>query len=173
MLSDNNAEYEKLFEEIYYSYYDKVLAVTLKFTKNKSFAGDVLQQIFMNLWKNKQLLRTINNIDAYLYKMVQNAIVDEIRKEGAHKVYLSETDHVYDTIKDSSGDVLIEKEMVMIINNVVNQMPKMQKRVYLLSREEGKSQREISEEMNISLATVKWHIAQAMQTIKVVLRKYI
>jgi RNA polymerase sigma-70 factor (family 1) len=157
---------EIAFAELYEKYKDHVYYISLKFFKSESVAEDVLQEVFLKLWENKEKLSAIDNFGAYLTVALRNHVYNRFRKLANEKTFISTSyvlnaEHQNDTL-----DNVLLKESQNILKKAIQQLPPQQKKAFELSRIEGKKHEEIANLMNISKETVKKHIMEASRTLK-------
>lgn len=154
---------ESAFTEIYHRYWHKLLAIAYHYTKDKSAAEEVLQEVFISLWERKSLvdIHTLNN---YLATAVKFAVFKRLTRRK----------RVVDLDQTRSSDILVVKEGNMIdvrflqdyINGIVEQLPEKCRLVFRYSRDSGMSIPEIAREMNIAEKTVESHLTKALKTIR-------
>lgn len=158
---------ERAFREMYNQYQEKVYFLAWKLLNSETEAKDVLQEIFLKLWLNREKLADVERLAAYLNTIVRNHIYDRFRAKAMREVYLgdfSESDA--ETTIHTPIEQLSLKQLEAAINGAVEELPAQQKRVFLLSRVQNLKHEEIAEQLEISRETVKKHIVAALQNIK-------
>jgi len=154
------------FDEIFEKYNKKVYAFSFHNLKNKQDAEGVVQEVFLNLWKDRAKLKEIQNLDAWIFSVSFNVIRKHFRKlarEIKHLGKFEETTqhHDYSTITDVEYNDLLEKA-----EKIIERLPLRQKTIYLLSKREGLSNTEISSKLNIKRKTVENYLANAKAFLK-------
>lgn len=76
---------QKAYTWVYKNYCKKVYDYALLITKNATLSEDIVQQVFLNLWNNRERLRTVNMFNGYLYMLYHNYILDILKKEEVEK----------------------------------------------------------------------------------------
>lgn len=109
-------------------------------------------------------LLEIRDFEPYLYRMAHNHAVNILKKNARESIFRSK-------IKTLSPLSLPEqevqrKETEALIRNAIERLPKQQKQVFMLSREQGLNQKEISEKLEITVPTVKSHMTQALRALR-------
>lgn len=168
MLSKGN---EQAFTTLFYNYKNKLYSFLLHFTGSSSIAEDVLQEIFLKVWKNRQMFSEIENFSAYLYKMAQNDAINGLKRQSRSHFILAKIDGSK-SITQSNEDILAAKEVTELMQQAVNRLPAQQRRVYELSRNAGLTYDQIAEQLHISASTVRNHMVQALKTIREFLLRY-
>ena len=160
----------KAFREIFNKYHGKIFSIALKITGVEQTAEDVVQEVFIKLWLNKEKLADVQNFNAYLNTITRNHIFNSLRKIANEQVVLRKLVVEQTLTENSNGDDVVYNELEKLIYKAVAQLPSQQKKVYTLSRVYGLKHHEIAERLGISSSTVKGHIIHALQHIKTFLR---
>ncbi|MEJ7829774.1 MAG: RNA polymerase sigma-70 factor [Segetibacter sp.] len=169
----NNSE--KGFELIFNRYYKPLCSHAVRFIYSKEVAEDIVSEIFLNFWK-KKLYETVNSsYRAYLYTAVRNSAYNYLKKEfkdlaGNEEITIGQTELSENTDPQT---VLLLDELYCKIEKSISLFSPQCRKVFLLSRFEGKKNREIAEEMQIKLKTVEAHMMKALATLKIALIDYL
>lgn len=157
---------EHAFSVLFFNYLPVLQSFAVKFSKSDEDAEEIIQESFLRIWLNRDKLLDVINIKAYLYKYVSNECLTYLRRK------LKE-DKVIDRFREkqpNSSDVTSESihlnEITRIINVAVDQLPSQRKKIYQLSRQEGKTIPEIAELLDISQNTVKNALVIALKAIR-------
>ncbi|WP_316811537.1 sigma-70 family RNA polymerase sigma factor [Pedobacter heparinus] len=151
------------YTEIYKRYWKKMLLVAWNHCKDKAQSEDIVHEVFISLWNRREEL-VIANVPAFLTTAVKFNIFKhyqklQYRKQLARQNYQF-TEKVYD---EDKLDALFLKEY---IGGIVEQLPEKCRLTFKYSREEGLSNAEISELMNISEKGVEANLTRALKTIR-------
>ena len=154
------------FDQIFSKYNKKVYAFALRNLKNKEDAENVVQEVFVNLWSNREKLKEIENLDAWIFMIVFNTIRKHFRKlirEKKHlekfAVYSIEDDNT--TVTETEYNDLLEKA-----EKIIDRLPERQRTIFILSKKEGLSNGEISAKLNITKKTVENYLTNAKSAVK-------
>ncbi|WP_457610858.1 RNA polymerase sigma factor [Lutibacter sp.] len=131
---------------------------------DKSLAEDIVQNVFIKTWEKRKFLIADFSIQSFLYKSVYNEYIDQYRKNRSVTLLEKKYIEALDTIVEEDYSVL-ERLYLMVQKEVQNLPPKC-KNIFLLSKQEGLSNIEISEHLNVSLKTVEYHITKAFCLIR-------
>lgn len=163
-IRDNSRE---AFKQLFFRYHKDLCSVAAQITKCTDRARDVVQEVFLRLWRNRQSWQINSSVKAYLYRAVWNEALNakeqqkrrrELKQEFFHLP--SENDPVLYDISDKSGKLIKE------IWQVVSEMPERRRFVFTLHRKEGLSYKEISRVMDITRKTVENHMGLALKEIR-------
>lgn len=162
---------EQAFETLYRRYRNKAYSITLTYITVPSQAEDILQELFLTLWEKKETLPQIESFDHYLFIMLRNRLVTELRKKERQeriKQYSSQT-HIQQSTPDQQTEA---NEANRIIQEALLQLPEKQQRIYRMSREEGLNHEEIGAILDISPRTVSNNISFALNHLRAVLDQH-
>ena len=152
--------------EIYNAYWKSLFLSSYALLKNKEVCEDIIQDIFLDIWRKREVLKITISLKAYLYACTRYKVYDCFRKNKKEiKVDLLDNlnTRVYHTTPVTK---LMHKELILHIDSVVDTLPKKCKEIYLLSREEQLSHKEIAQKLSISTKTVESHITRALKTLR-------
>ncbi|RPH30324.1 MAG: RNA polymerase sigma-70 factor [Bacteroidales bacterium] len=154
------------FDEIFEKYNKKVYYFALSYLKNKEEAEDVVQEVFMNLWKCQDQIDEYYVFSKYLFKIAYNATCKTFRKRASDRKQLEEVLQ-YISINDNSTKLDIEyNNLLETANLLIEKLPSRQKKILRLSIEEHLSTDQIAQKLNISKKTVENYLALAKSSIR-------
>jgi RNA polymerase sigma-70 factor (ECF subfamily) len=157
------------FEQLYKLYFPRLYAFSFKIINDGNLAKDLVQNVFIKIWESPASIN-IDNPESFIYQMVRNACLNYIRhlkvvdnlKSKVKDHYLGEELYYIDLVGNKPY-ILIEKELEGRIIDVMNSLPEKCLAVFRLSRIDGLKNREIAEQLGISLKAVEKHISKALQ----------
>ncbi len=155
---------EEAFRQIVHFFYRKMLPLTISLVKSESRARDIMQDVFLKLWLNRETLINIENPAAWLNVVVSNTTSNYVRAQLRYELRVKNLAAEMLDTEEIWGD-LDAKFTQTLIDEAVSQLPAKRKQVFLLSRREGLSRKEIASRMNISENTVRNQLAEALQFI--------
>ena len=157
---------EQAFTIIYQRYHKLLYVVAYKYLKNDCSAKDSVQQIFYRLWESRSVLIINMNLRNYLYTMLKNHLLNEIRNNytAMEKNYELAQEKV--EYEDDLLDNIEKKEIEEQLYQAINGLPEQKKQVCLYKLGGNLSNLEIANKMGISVPTVKTHYAQAVKMLR-------
>lgn len=160
------------FSTLYNRYWDELFTNAAKVLRGTDEAEDVIQDVFLSLWKRRNELKVTGSVAAYLHTSVRYKAIHYIEKNITRRDYLTLLTNVaVETLPPDSELQLQFKELQKLIFDAVAQMPPKMQEVYKLSRQQYLSHQEIADKLGISAETVKKHIQHALSIIKTALSK--
>lgn len=127
------------------------------FIGNSDEAEEVVQVIFVNIWEKRQQLDPEKNIAAYLFRSVKNQILNRLRDRKRH-CDLSEVSAESQMDQQDTLQRICFQESKLQAMNRIGEMPEVQQRVFLLSRIDGLSNKEIALKLKLSVRTIEHHL---------------
>ena len=157
---------EKAFSVLFYSYISVLYPFALKFTKSEHAAEEVIQDAFLRIWLNRDKLDHVENVKAYLYKYVSNECLSHLRKKMKEDKAIDLLKSRHSDLDNVTWDAIHLNEVTRLIASVVEKLPHQRRKIYELSRGEGKTIPEISEILGLSSSTVKNALVIALKKIR-------
>lgn len=154
---------EMYFTDIFKRHEYKLHTLVLCLTKSDQYAKDVVQDVFVKLWLQRNNLYTIDNIEAWLYKLTETRIIEFLRKTSTERRL---RDALWVNIRHAVNETeerISLKEYNYVIDKAINQLSPQRKRIYRLCKEDGFNYQEIAYHLKRSKRTIKNHLAQATQ----------
>jgi len=149
----------KAFEEIYQRHATKMLVYATKILNNQMVCEDLIQNVFIDFW-NKRSEKNINNLESYLFRAVKFQIFNYFRNNKFHDTDLTRL-NLIDLSINASKKMEFE-ELETTIENLVKKLPPRCQEIFLLSRFEHKSNKEIAAALGISEQAVKNQVSKAL-----------
>ena len=161
---------ESAFNQIFKRYNSLLFIHAYKKLENKEEAKDLVQEVFATLWAKREELIIKSNLVGYLYKAVRNKIFDFISHKEVEARYVVSLGNFMASNNAITDHLIREKQIAEAIEQEINLLPPRMKSVFILSRREHKSYKEIAAELSISEETVKDQIKKSLKILKQRLR---
>lgn len=163
---------EKQFELIFRSHFADMCNLAFTVVKDSEVAHDVVQQVFINIWNRRDEISFDTTAVAYLRRSTINLSLNYVEKERkiVRDADLSNISFDGDTV-DSRTDFLPD-EVENAVKRAVMQLPGKCQAVFSLSRFQGMNNKEIADELGISVKAVEKHIGKALRELRVSLKPY-
>lgn len=154
------------FEKLYFRYCKKLYNFVFGICRNREDAEGLVQLVFMKVWEKRTEIDTELSFSGYIFRIAKNSLLNKIKKKINEKVYL---DYLLSRPEDLSNSV--EKninflELNIEIERLINNIPEKRRNIFLLSRMEGLTYREIAAKLNISVNTVNTQISKSLEELR-------
>tara|TARA_R110002050_G_scaffold89774_1_gene188976 strand:- start:31969 stop:32547 length:579 start_codon:yes stop_codon:yes gene_type:complete len=165
-----------LFEQYFKDYHFVLVVYAQKFVHDDEVAYDLVQDAFLNLWRNFASLSNPKSAKSYLFTSVRNNCLNHLSKKTVRKKYTEEslkqkTEEINDY--QTAYSSLLEKEMEEKLRKAVAALPEKYQQPFRLSRFEDLSAKEIAEQLDLPVRTVETRIYRALKQIKLALQDYL
>ena len=161
----------RLLLEEYQGY---ALRLAMRFVRNRFDAEDIVQEVFIRIWKNLSQYRKEVKFTTWLYTIVTNRCLDFLKSRKRRREHL--TDIVEDRLQivdpDTVAKVQEDKELILLITKMTDRLTVKQKAVFILRDLEGLSVREVCEILSMSAGNVKGNLYHARIRMVEWMRKY-
>lgn len=163
---------EHAFTVLFDTWQPKLTHFIIQLTNSRETALEITQELFLKIWLNRTSLTQVDDLNAYLFASAKNRVLNEfkatekerLRNRGYSQLISGESHTTEETVLLHDTRALVEK--------AIEALPSQQRKVYLLSREEGMTQEAIALQLGISLETVKKHMVLALRHIRTALKDH-
>jgi len=153
-LRDGN---EKAFSIVFDSYHRYLYVLACRYLMSDSFAEDAVQHTFMRLWEGRETFDYQTGIKNLLFTILKNYLLNEIRHNNMVLQKNYELAQLTEEIETDLQQELEDADFKTHLYHLVEQLPPQKREVCLLKIQQGMSNQEVADKMNISVSTVKSH----------------
>lgn len=154
------------FSLLFDRYKDDVYTYSLSLLKREDFAEEIVQEVFMKIWLYRDRLDVNQNFKSFLFTLTRNFTFNFMKKAAGDRK-LREEVFSLNTEEFSPIETAIQEEaMESIKREALDLLPPRRREIFQMSRFDGKSYQEISQELGISLSTVKSQMSKALETMR-------
>ena len=170
---------EAAFKVIFNNFYPRLYYFVLEFVPLKDVAENIVQDTLVTLWSKRNQLKDDSNLTSYLFTVAKNNALKRLRdKKYSQKLFFNaidvgELDLNVETLSTVDTSVCAFMDIEQIIQETLASLPPQCRKVFELSRFQEMKNREIAEELNISIKTVEKHISKGIKTFRVALKDYL
>ena len=154
------------FDLIYEKYSGKLYAFGLKYLKSTAEAEELVQSVFLKLWENYKILKKELSFKSYLFTIAYNDICKLFRKRNYRQKFIDDTLYENSQFSSEIEEGIDYHSVLEQVEQIVNKLPEKQKTIFLKSRKDGKSTKEIAEEVGLSPGTVDNYISESLKFIR-------
>ncbi len=161
----------KGMEMIFRRHFTGMVQVVNRMIRDQGRAEDLVQDVFLKFWKQRDQLNIQISLKAYLRRSCVNACLDDIRKQK--KMRIVDTDIILPIAASTQPDAskqLENSELEQLINQTIDNLAPKCRSVFILSRKEQLSNKEIAEQLGVTVKTVEAHITTALKKIRTVIK---
>tara|TARA_R110001592_G_scaffold194515_2_gene442066 strand:- start:1710 stop:2330 length:621 start_codon:yes stop_codon:yes gene_type:complete len=155
---------EKAYSFLVKCYNHKLCVYANSLINDSAMAEDIVQNVFIKTWERRHYLSPDFSIKSFLYKSVYNEYIDQYRKNRAVTKLEKKYIEALDNIVENDNNIL--ERLFLLVQKEIQNLPPKCKDIFILSKQEGLSNVEISEYLNVSPKTVEAHITKAFSMIR-------
>ena len=165
---------EKAFYTLYTLLFPNLVKYVRQIVKDAFLAEDIVQEVLIKVWRERESLNIIGQVQAYIYKMAHHSSMNKLQHLATSKNRVNRTvsDEEWLFISDSYqvDELIIENmerdDMDALIRQTIDTLPAKCREVFMLSRYDELSNEEIAQKLSISVHTVRVHIYHALEVIR-------
>ena len=144
-------------------------------------AENIVQDVFVELWENKEMLNMHMNLIAYLFTTIKNKCLNHLRHKLVVQDTASKLQEEYtislrmnlDSLEVFDNNLFSDNDIEKIISRALDALPEKCRAIFIMSKIEGKKHNEIAQELNISINTVGSQIGIAYKKLRTELKDYL
>ncbi|MDD2611436.1 MAG: RNA polymerase sigma-70 factor [Bacteroidales bacterium] len=162
-LRDGN---EKAFSVVFETYHRYLYVLACRYLMSDNYAEDAVQYTFMRLWEGRTTFDYRTGIKNLLFTILKNYILNEIRHNN---LVIQKNYELAQFTEEMETDFLHELEDADFrshLYRLIDQLAPQKKEVCLLKIQQGMSNQEVADAMNISISTVKSHYTQVIKFLR-------
>lgn len=163
---------EKAFEYIFHYYYNQIYTFVLNTLFDKTFAEDITQSVFISLWEKRETIDPETNIAPLLYTIARNQLYRQTERlllKYKYEQYQQENMQGNRDVEEDVNSRFLEN----ILSELIEKLPSDRRRIFLLSRKDNLSNKEIASRLHISEKTVETQIRRSLIFLREKLKYYL
>ncbi|MEN0051797.1 MAG: RNA polymerase sigma-70 factor [Bacteroidota bacterium] len=155
---------QEAFDALFRQYYRYLITIAYGYVKDVEWSKDLAQEVFLSLWKRKETLQISYSVKAFLRGAIINQCKTALRNQHP-TIELSNIE--FDISSEENAQKTIElEELNQSIAAIIASMPERCRAIFLLSRKENLSHKEIAEKLNISTKTIENQMTKALKMLR-------
>jgi RNA polymerase sigma-70 factor, ECF subfamily len=171
--SQLDQENSDLIKDLFKTYYSPLVKLVYRMLKNVEASEDIVQDVFVKVWNNRENLDHNKSIKSYLYRSAINTALNYIEK-NKRSAPITKIEAVIDKHKGNTTEEKINyKELEFRVSAAIDTLPPKCKAIFVMSRYDELSYKEIAESLELSIKTVENQIGKALGILRESLRSYI
>ncbi len=163
---------ESALQKIFKHYYKYLVVTGYNITGDNEKAKDLVQDVFFELWKKREQIEVQTSLKAYLRRAVVNRSLNYIKTQkrfdfGDENFDAQTPDKTFSAQKN-----LEAQDLKVALNTAIDSLPAKCKAIFMLSRYEKLSHKEIAVKLDISTKTIENQITKALKIVRTAVEKY-
>lgn len=162
-LKENDAA---AFDELFELYGQKLCGFALKYLRSESEAEELVQEVFVRIWENRKSLKSEYSFKSYLFTIALNQIRKFFNKRATSLRYIAKLQYENQEADNRTAESIDYGFLLRRIDEIINTFPERKRQIFLKSRKEGKTSKEIAQELDITIGTVDNQVSDALRIIR-------
>jgi len=154
------------FDQVYQRYAGKLYAFSLKYLKSKEEAEELVQSVFLKVWEHQKNLKKDTSFKSYLFTIAYNEICNLFRRRKYQQSFIAKIETESLVASGETEDQIEFQFVLEQVDQIIARLPEKQKTIFLKSRQDGKSTKEIADELGLSPGTVDNYISESLKFIR-------
>jgi RNA polymerase sigma-70 factor (ECF subfamily) len=161
VLLDLSQGCEQAFEKVYKFYSPRLYYKLLRILKSEPVVEEVLQDVFLIIWKNRHYINTEKSFCSYIFCIASSKAYDFFRRSIRDRKLLDQLARTAQRQCASAEADLLKREASGSVHQAIAMLPPKRRQVFMLCKVDGKSYEEVSNQLGISPSTISDHIVKA------------
>lgn len=152
----------KQFETLFRSSYASLVKYARTLIKDNDTSEEIVQDLFFNLWENREKINIESSLNGYLFRSVHNRclhLIEHLKVVERHEKEMS----FREAESESPADILQYKELQARIARTIEKLPERCAQIFCMNRFEGLKYSEIAEKLSVSVKTVEANMGRALK----------
>jgi len=163
---------EEAFRKLFDLYHQDIYKYSFSLLKSKDFAEENVQETFLKVWLHRENIALEKSFRAYLFTIARNLAFNVLNKVANDATLREEVFYTSQKSHDKGDYLIREEECKKLRKKAIKQLPPKRKKIFKMSRKQGKTYEEISKELGISVSTVKNQMSKALESLRIYLRNH-
>lgn len=171
----------KLFSDFFQNNQQQFYSFAYSYVRNKVDAEDILMESIASLWENRNQWKEDSNIRALLLTIIKNKAFNYLARyqtrlraeEEITSHRQRELELRISTLESCDPNYIFNSEISGIVKDSLSLLPEQSRRIFILSRFKHLSNKDIADQLDISIKTVESHITKAIKVLRINLKDYL
>lgn len=160
----------KAFKSLFESYYQLLVGYAISITENTEVSRELVQDVFLKLWENRQKTKSEGSLKAYLFTAVNHQSLNWLRHEKIKRAYRNQS--IQDIMTGVELPPQISPFLEEALRKAIDELPEKALKVFTLTQLDGLSQKEAALSLGISVKTIENQLSRSRKILQKKLRKY-
>ena len=165
---------QKAFSEFFDCYHSRLIKFASLYVPNYDQAEEIVSEVLIKLLKKRKTLHEIEKFEGYLFTMIKNQSLNYIKqnKKNINHLSIENAEDFFSTERIDPYEKYLESELRDLLNKAIELLPPKRQMVFKLIKDEGMSQKEVADLMDISVRTVEVHLKLGVKDVRKIIKDY-
>jgi RNA polymerase sigma-70 factor, ECF subfamily len=162
----------RAFEVLFHKYYNNLARYAFSLTQAKDVAEEIANDVFLKIWRNREVLHIKSSVHAYLVTATRNLAIDHLRRTIRRRGRSVELVGDFEAVGHASPiDRYIGIETSDIIEAAIEALPRQGRLIFRMSRDNNMTYTEIAQTLNLSIKTVETHMGRSLKYLREAMKR--
>jgi RNA polymerase sigma-70 factor (ECF subfamily) len=161
------------FEVLFYKYRNKVKGFAIRIVPPQIDPEEIVQEVFVRVWLKKEAVDPEKDFQSYLFSIAKHLVLDHLKSAVNRKLYFVGDHFQQDLLAVEGLESSLVEHAEEKLQQLIKEIPERRREIFLLSRFEGLSYKQIAVRLNISENTVDSQIRNALAFLRKEFRKMV
>ena len=166
IIRDLRSGRESAYQLIFELHYQNLVVFANKYLGDLESSRDIVQEFFLYLYESRQSIYIQTSLKSYLYTAVKNRCLNQVKHEQVKEKHRNMRRSEANVSDPDLEEIMDAVELEARVYEIVSKLPEKCRQIYIMSRVDGKRNREIADELNLSIRTVETQISKALKSLK-------
>ena len=165
---------QKAFSEFFDCYHSRLIKFASLYVPNYDQAEEIVSEVLIKLLRKRKTFHEIEKFEGYLFTMIKNQSLNFIKQNKKNLSHLSieNLEDFFSTERIDPHEKYLESELRNLLNKTIELLPPKRQMVFKLIKDEGMSQKEVADLMDISVRTVEVHLKLGVKDVRKIIKDY-
>lgn len=160
---------ETAFRALFDKYHHQLYLFASKMGVPREEAECVVQEVFISVWRSRSTIDETLSLKAYLYTITKRLVIKKIKRKALEDSYLSDPNNLQPVYHQQTEDYIIFTNLLDQANEGINKLSPGRKQIFMLSKQQGLTNEEIADKLNLSKRTVENQLYRATKELRDIL----
>lgn len=161
------------FEQLFTTWYSQLCSYANGFLNDLDASEEIVQEVMIKIWTNRETLEINTSIRSYLFRAVRNGCLNVLKQINIREEYKSFREREDSSLQRSHEEEVMISELEKKIRRAIDQLPLERRKVFIMSRYDGLTYRQIADKLGISVKTVESQMGKALKFLREELTDYL
>lgn len=167
-----NAGDKKVFKQIFDTYYKNLVITSYQILKDENICRDAAQEVFLDLWKNREKMHDKIFLRPYLKRSIINRSLNILKSRKHHMSSGEEPLSVLSSKTRQPDEIYQDEELKEVVFSAIDSMPERCRAIFMLCRIEGLRHAEIAKKLEISTKTIENQMTKGLKIVREAISNY-
>ena len=153
------------FDQLYEKYSWKLYRLALKYLRSETDAEDLVQSVFLKVWLNHRTLKKDLSFKSFIFTIAYNEICNTFRKRSYRREFIEYSKSQQPVVQIEEESITYQKVLEQVLE-MIKDLPEKQQDIFIKSRFEGKSSKDIAAEINLTPGAVDNYISKTLKILR-------